>query len=41
MEEENKNNVIKSDIEIEYEDLSLESFDKMLSEQEEIGRAHV
>lgn len=31
-----KENVIKSDIEIEYEDLSLESFDKMLSEQEEL-----
>ncbi len=29
------NNVIKSDIEIELEDLSLESFDKLLSEQDE------
>lgn len=41
MEKENKNNVIKSDIEIEYEDLSLESFDKMLSEQEELLVAQI
>ena len=36
-----KENVIKSDIEIEYEDLSLESFDKMLSEQEELLVAQI
>ena len=41
MEKENKNNVIKSDIEIEYEDLSLESFDEMLSEQEELLVAQI
>lgn len=35
MEQEFMNNVIKSDIEIELEDLSLESFDKLLSEQDE------
>lgn len=33
--------MIKSDIEIEYEDLSLESFDKMLSEQEELLVAQI
>lgn len=35
MEEENKIDIIKPDIEIEHENLSLESFDEMLSEQEE------
>lgn len=35
MEQEFMNNVIKSDVEIELEDLSLESFDKLLSEQDE------
>lgn len=35
MEQQNKNDIIVSDIEIECEDLSLESFDEILSKQEE------
>lgn len=41
MEKENKNDVIISDVEIEHENLSLESFDEMLSEQEELLVAQI
>lgn len=41
MELENKNDIIRSDVEIEHEDLSLESFDEILSEQEELLVAQI
>lgn len=41
MEKENKNSVIMSDVEIEHENLSFESFDAMLSEQEELLIAQI
>lgn len=41
MEKENKNYAIMSDVEIEHEDLSLESFDEMLSKQEELLVAQI
>lgn len=41
MEKEKKDDIIVSDIEIEHENLSLESFDELLSEQEELLVAQI